>query len=112
MLLSWLTILLLLVISILLTKSIFGIYKKSAESTARAGIAKADLAKLVERKEALVSDLKRIKSTSGIEAELRGKFDVGKDGEHLLVIIDKEVETSNETPEESWWSSMWRKLTE
>jgi cell division protein FtsB len=108
--LSWVTIIVLLLISILLTKSLWGIYNKNKQSNIRATQAKADLEKLTERKESLETNLANIKSTNGIEAELRDKFDVGKDGERLLVIIDKEIITQETQADVSWWGNLWQKL--
>jgi cell division protein FtsB len=89
---------------------LWGIYNKNKQSNIRATQAKADLEKLTERKESLETNLANIKSTNGIEAELRDKFDVGKDGERLLVIIDKEIITQETQADVSWWGNLWQKL--
>jgi len=112
MALSWFTILGMLLMSGLLAKGVWGIYNKSQDSTLRASTAKAELSKLIERRDALERNLKHIKSSAGVEAELRGKFDVAREGEHLLVIIDKEVKVPKPKVKDSWWSRRWHKWTQ
>ncbi len=109
-LLSWPTIIILIFVTILLTQSLWDIYKKSIESSTKANLAKNELAKLLERKDSLTKDLNRVSNSAGIEAELRDKFDVGKDGERLLVIIDKEIEQQEVKPKESWINTLWQKI--
>ncbi|MCD5384669.1 MAG: hypothetical protein LRZ97_02010 [Candidatus Pacebacteria bacterium] len=110
--LSWLTIIGLLFMSIILVRSVWDIYIKNQESTKRVNAAKMELVKLIERKEALTSNLELIKSSAGVEAELRGKFDVARDGEHLLVIIDKEVKIEKIKERHSMFGNLWRKWTQ
>ncbi len=109
-LLSWPMIIILIFIGVLLTQSLWDIYKKSIESSTKANLAKNELSKLMERKDSLTKYLNRVSSSAGIEAELRDKFDVGNDGEHLLVIIDKEIEQQETKSKESWWQTLWQKI--
>lgn len=110
--LSWLTLAFLLIITILLTRSVISMYQKNARASEKAQSARIDLAKVEERKESLEQGLGHIKTTRGVEEELRRKFDVARNGEHLLVIVDKEVEAVIPTEKNSWISSVWRKFTE
>ncbi len=110
--LSWVTIIVLTLFAILLANGVYKIYKKNLNATKKADYAQAELAKVVERQKSISKDLEHIKTSAGIEEELRRKFDVSKAGEHLLVIVDKEVEPEAPTKKESWWQSLWRKLVE
>jgi len=110
--LSWVTIILLFISSILLTQSLWDIYQKNKQSTTRADTARDQLDKLISRKALLDKNLQRIKSSAGVEAELRSKFDVAKEGENLLVIIDKEEPQITEPLPEPWWRELWHKVAQ
>ncbi len=110
--LSWFTIILLFISCILLARSLWDIYQKNRQSNTRADTARAQLDKLIERRDLLDKNLQRIKSSAGVEAELRSKFDVAKDGENLLVIIDKEMKQSVTPTPAPWWQNLWHKMTQ
>ncbi len=107
---SWITIIVLILIVILLTKGIIGMYGKNSNASIRAQDAQKDLLKIEERERILNKNLSRIKTSKGVEEELRRKFDVAREGEHLLVIVDKEIEPEIEVIKESWISSLWHKF--
>ncbi len=107
--LSWFTIGALCAIVTVLSFAVFDMYKKNRLATEKMLSAKGELTKIESRKDSLAKDLKRIKTGKGIEERLREKFDVGKKGERLLIIIDKEIqhETVQEQP---FWTRVWQKI--
>lgn len=69
---------------------------------------------LEERKTILQEKVDYLHDESGIEAEIRKHFDVAKDGEQVVVLIDKnrpdnEVGVSTTTDDKSE-NSLWSKL--
>jgi len=109
---SWVTIVLLILLSLLLARSVFSMYQKNNRARERAQDAQIELTKVEERKALLSKSLEHIKTSKGVEEELRKKFDVAREGEHLLVIVDKEVKPEVKTKETSWFGGLWRKLVE
>ncbi len=107
---SWITIIILILLSILLVKNIIDIYSKNTNANLRAQDAQKDLIRIEERKYILNKNLLRIKTTRGIEEELRQRFDVAREGEHLLVIIDRDMEVEIEPSTQSWISNLWHKF--
>ncbi len=107
---SWVTLLSLLLLSLLLARSVVGMYHKNARASERVQDARTELSKVEERRESLSKSLGHIKTTKGVEEELRRKFDVAREGEHLLVIVDKEVEPEVPKDDGSWLGDLWHKL--
>ena len=109
---SWVTILSLVFVMFILTKGVFGMYQKNVRASERAQDALIELAKVEKREASLSKSLGHIKTSRGVEEELRRKFDVSREGEHLLVIVDKEVEPEAEQEASSWFGGLWRKLVQ
>ncbi len=85
-------------------------YFKNKNAKIRAIDTNKELKALEERKEILHKNLSRIKTTKGIEMELRKKFDVAKEGEHVIVVIDKEVKPAITTEKETGLLYLWHKF--
>lgn len=83
-------------------------YQKERETKENRIIAERRLSELEGREYALRKELDRVTSRRGIEEELRRRHDVAKEGEHLLIIVDRieEVISEEEPPWRrlfSWW---------
>ena len=78
-----------LLITIFFVYNLFTIAPKVAETSNNKNLVKAQLADLLNQQETLKVDTDRMKSDAGIEANLREKFRVAKEGEGLIVIVDK-----------------------
>lgn len=50
----------------------------------------AEIKKMEERKDSLEEEVKYISSERGVEAEMRRQFDIARDGEQVVIILDKE----------------------
>lgn len=79
----------LLIIAIFLLFSNIKVYKKSKEAIFLSSIVEQELAELEKRKLELESNIAVLQTESGIEEEIRKKFNVQKPGEEVLVIVDK-----------------------
>lgn len=103
---SWPALALLVLVSILLVRGTWSMYTKYRDAKERTQVAASELAAVQERKVLLQGQLERIKTSNGVEEELRHKFDVAREGEHLVVIVDKEVtpETPTSTP------TLWQRV--
>lgn len=67
------------------------VYVKSRNADLRNREIKESLAASEGRQSELDSEIKRLQSESGAEEEIRKKFNVGKPGEKILMIVDKEA---------------------
>jgi hypothetical protein len=59
---------------------------------------------LAARRDSVQTQLDSISTRLGMEREIRQRFDVGKPGEELLVVVDRKKEDDGITPiPPSWW---------
>lgn len=82
----------LFVILMILVFSSAKVYVKSRNAALRNKEVKESLVASENRQTELDSETERLQSESGAEEEIRKKFNVGKPGEKILMIIDKEAE--------------------
>lgn len=90
-----------------LAKSTYNIYKKSKLSFDNYTVVKRDYESLKDRKDMLDSEINRLKTDNGIEEEIRGKFNVAKPGETVVMVINSSTSTETSNPNKSFWSSFW-----
>lgn len=103
------SILILCVLCILIAKGLVGVYNKEKNS-------RMEVERLQKRKEEVQNKLQvvsaqadRLKTETGIEYEIRNKFDVVKSGEEVLVVVDKELPPPPEEKEgilKRFWHSV------
>jgi hypothetical protein len=67
---------------------------------------------LKERQETLGAEVKYLSSERGKEAEMRREFDIAREGEQVVIILDDEVATtvkpmSTSTSENRPWYKFW-----
>lgn len=82
------TLLFLCVVILVLVYAAFGAYQKETETHKRWKERATVLDELRGREAALQAELERLDTDKGIESEIRNKFDVAKDGEQVIVIVD------------------------
>ena len=103
----------LLVCIILLAKGVIGIYSKAHESEKNKLTAELEYGKLSERDAVVSAQISDLKTSEGVEKEIRNKFNVTKEGEQMVVIVQKKEDTSiaNENVEEkgfiNWLKSLF-----
>lgn len=99
---SWLfsrtSIALLLIASGLLSVSVFERYQKERETAFKYTERAAELTELNARAAALESKVEYMESARGIEDEIRHRYDVVKEGEYAVIIMDAEKATSTPLP--------------
>lgn len=93
---------------LLFVSAAWGAHQKERDTASKRQEAAAGLAELQAREAALRSNLDRLNSESGMESEIRDRFDVGKPGEHEIVIVDPPANASSTTTETSkhWWEKL------
>jgi hypothetical protein len=85
---SRITIVILGVILAFLLSGVWGVYKKASIAYENKDRIARNLTDIQERKKSLLLDIGKLKSSRGVESEIRDKFGVVRDGEEVVVIVD------------------------
>ena len=80
----------LIIILAFLAHGTWGIYKKSKQSKETLNVVQIEFDKLKEREEAIEKKIGRLGTETGLEEEIRSKFDVAREGEKIIVIVDND----------------------
>ena len=86
------SLVILAVLLLLLLHSVWGVFTKSQISKAARERAEKELQALETRQEVLSQELQRLNTEAGVEAEIRERFQVAKQGEGVIIIEDKKTE--------------------
>lgn len=84
----------LLVVLVFAGMSAYGRYSIAVEMAARKEAIERELAELEARRAALSEEVEYITSERGIEAEMRRQFDVAREGEQVVIIVDEPVSSA------------------
>lgn len=101
----------LLLVAILLSRSVYGIYKKVEIARINRIESERKLSALQEKEQHLREEIGKLKTTRGIEEELRNKFQITKTGEEVLVVVDEPVAVTNSNSFSKDEDGLWRKFT-
>lgn len=103
----------LLIILIILSISTAKVYLKSRKASLKNDQTIAQIEELEKKKKELEDRIAKLRTGSGLEEEIREKFNVAKPEEKLLTIIDKTPENdkiNNEESEKEFFSNLPRFL--
>ncbi len=81
-------IIFLLILFILFAKGTWGVYTKASFAQKNKERAVQELETLYKREMLLKEELAQLNTKRGLEEEIRQKFDVGREGERLIVLVD------------------------
>lgn len=85
--------------------STWKVYQKKSQSVAMMELSQKRLNELQARDLELESKIKKLKSTSGVEEEIRSKFSVAKENENMVIIVrEEEASTTNTAKKNGFWS--------
>ncbi len=87
----------LIIFSILLSGSVYERFVVEREMKEKMLVKEEELELLKERAEVLKEKVDNLKNERGIEEELRSRFDVAKEGEQIVIIIDDNEESDIKT---------------
>ena len=87
---------------------VWNMYQKERDTRLKRIEQREILDELREREVSLSEEIERLSTERGIEEEVRSKFEVGKEGEEIVVIVDKpEEENASET---NLKKTFWEKI--
>jgi cell division protein FtsB len=78
----------LLIVVAISVRGVWGVYKKAQESYALRVEAEAKLNDLKQREAELRADISLLSTDRGVEEQLRERYDLGKDNEGVVVIVE------------------------
>lgn len=87
---------------------VWGVHTKEHETRAKRIESAAELEALEQRATALEAEIDKLSTPRGQEEEIRQKFEVAREGEEVIVILDPEEEEVVE--EEVEEPSLWQKI--
>jgi len=73
--------------AVLLGFSVYGVYKKSLHARVKNEKVVKEIEEMSKRKEKLGTSMAKLSTETGLEKELRGKFQLKKPGEEYVVIL-------------------------
>ena len=102
---SRLTVVLLAVVVIFLGAQVWDVFQKERSTAEKKEQQKRELSELEERERLLQEEIERLETRVGLESEIRGKFEVGREEEGLIVVVDplEEEIVSNDFKRRSLW---------
>lgn len=103
---SKITIIILGLIFLLLAKACFSVYQKQRDTKEKLTRAEAALTELSDRRTNLQEETARLQSSEGIEEEIRRKFQVSKEGEKVIVIVDDQKDQNMPATSTSFFSKV------
>jgi len=101
---SRITIFVFLIIVIFLGKATYDIYTREQLSQSNYDSIKKEYDDLQSREAARTSEIARLNTGEGVEAEIRDRFSVAKPGEEVITVIDNDgTSTSQHVTNDGWW---------
>ena len=85
------TIVILTILLLLTARGVFFVYQKEKLTEVEVNRVQKQKEDLQKRYETIKADSERLKTDEGIESEIRTKFDVIKEGEEVIEVVDKDT---------------------
>ena len=110
---SPIVIVLLVLIAIAVWRGVWSVYGRAQETQGERRRLQTQVEELAERKERLVANIEHLETRRGVEEEVREKYDVAKQNEQIVVILDdasakeESVATSSEKDEAGAFARVW-----
>ncbi|MBU3968726.1 hypothetical protein KJ991_00735 [Patescibacteria group bacterium] len=99
-------LLILIILTIIFAKGAWNVYKKERITNENLINVEKELAGIKEREDFLNTQINTVGTQKGIEKEIRIIYDVVKEGEKMIIIVDKEkdMEKYNTKDETDFWN--------
>ena len=102
---SRITLFFLTILIVIVTYNTWDIYKKERATKEILLKVQAEYSELQKREEFLAGEIQRLETDAGIEAEIRERYGVGRPGEEVIVLLEKQ--NKEEIVEEK---GFWKKI--
>ena len=102
------SLILLSLLALVLVKGAIGVMEKDHFSAERSEALEVELLVLTAREQELEGEIESLETEEGIKEEIRERFSVTEEGEHLAIIVDdKRVASSTNQSKRSWYKRLW-----
>ncbi len=100
-----LILLVLFILLLIMARAVWRLWQKNDMAQKNLLVSAEHLRQLEERKEALDLKMTKLKTSRGVEEEIRVNFSVVKPGEKVINLVepDKPTTTASTTPVRHWW---------
>ena len=106
---SYPSLILLLIICFFLVKGAFGIMRIERESARKVEVLESEATELALREGHVKGEIERLKTDEGVIEEIKEKFSVTQEGEHVAIIVDERARASVAgTSTAEWLKSFWQ----
>jgi len=102
---SWPSLIVLVITSAFVLHGVWGVYQQERITRINKNQRLTHLNDLERREEALQAEIDQLSTERGIEEEIRQKFEVAKEGEEVIVIVEapSDVYTKGDAQREGFW---------
>jgi len=106
---SKVTLVVLAIVVLLLLNSVWNIFLKERVTNTTRKKLEREFVELQEREALLREEIERLSTPRGVEEEIRSKFEVAKEGEEIMVIVDpgREDNTNTDDSKKGFWSRLF-----
>ena len=104
---SPLVLMVLFCVLVLFAYNIVGLTEKERETSKKKELILSQIDTLRTRQASLSNDINKLKTDEGIEETIRDKYQVVKEGEKMVTIVDQNKSTDSQTVEEVKDHSFW-----
>lgn len=92
----------LMIVMAYLALATWDMYQRESATRQKRNEARAQLTEAQAREAHVLKTIDELSTDRGVEAQVRKQFEMGKDGEGLIIIVDKEVVAPSEE-RKPWW---------
>ena len=96
-------IIVLCIVTILLVRGAWGVMQKDIESKKNVALVQKQLEEAQKKNQELTKQIALLSTEEGIESEIRQKFSVSKEGEHVVVIVNPQPATTTGEETRGFW---------
>ncbi|MFO0718760.1 MAG: septum formation initiator family protein [Candidatus Paceibacterota bacterium] len=104
------TVVVLLIVILIMTRATWRVYKTKIESRKDFEKVSSELESMRAREAELKYEIDRLNTNKGTEEEIRKKFNVAKDGEGVVYVVDSKESEENEPIEASFIQKIWKRV--
>lgn len=107
---SKIALIFLAVIMLIFAWNVFGFLGKLNDTAKNKKAAEEKIAELEKVKGQLSADIANLKTEKGVEASIREKFGLAKEGEGMIVVVDENNTKEAKEKEKGGFFSFWKNL--
>jgi cell division protein FtsB len=98
-------------ITFLFLRGTYIVFQKKVESAAYVSALSQKAEDLEKKRVELTANIASLETESGLEKEVKAKYNVAKEGEHVVILVDKSDEATNTAPEDPpWMKKFWNAI--